>query len=295
MNDRQLNYFIVTAEEKNLGRAAERLPLSLSALSRQIQSLEEELGATLFIRTVAGFELTRAGETLLRHAQTLRAQFALTRNEVQRAGNITFGRLDVGGFGSGLLTYIPQLMKAFSSSYPSVEIRLHTAPFTQQLEYLQQGRTLISFDRFFHTPDNIASELAFKDSIVLALPDSHPLACLQAIRLEDLRGHTMIGGLSDKNNHPEFNSLRDYFGSEIRIVQRVQDMVTAAALAGCGLGFAFVPASLQKLKIPNVVYRPLLTEKEFPCNIYCYYQKNESTLALQAMLKTVREYSAENQ
>ena len=50
MNDRQLNYFIMVAEEKNLGRAAERLPLSLSALSRQIQSLEEELGAPLFTR-----------------------------------------------------------------------------------------------------------------------------------------------------------------------------------------------------------------------------------------------------
>ena len=295
MNDRQLNYFIIAAEEKNLGRAAERLPLSLSALSRQIQSLEEELGAVLLIRTTSGLELTPAGEALLRHAQTLRTQFAQTKNAVQRAGDITFGRLDVGGFGSGLLIYIPQILKVFSSRYPQVETRLHIAPFTQQLEYLHHGRTLISFDRLFDIPDNIAVELAFKDSIVLALPDSHPLACKSAIRFEDLRDQPMLGRLDDKNHLPELAILQNHCGFELRFVQRVQDMVAAAAMAGSGLGLAFVPASLQKLRIPNVTYRPLLIEQELPCNLYGYYRKDETAPVLHALLKVVRQYCAENQ
>lgn len=293
MNDRQLNYFIITAEEKNLGRAAARLPLSLSALSRQIQSLEEELGAMLFVRTVSGLELTRAGEALLRHALTLREQFALTKNEVQRASNVTLGRLDVGGFGSGLLTYIPQLLKAFASSYPGVEMRLHTAPFTQQIEYLQQGRTLISIDRFFPLPENFCSELAFKDSLVLAMQDSHPLACMPAIRPEDLRDQAMIGRLDGKNHYPSLDALD--CGFELRYTQGAQDMLAAAVMAGCGLGCAFVPASLQKLQIPNVVYRPLLTEKELPCHLYCYYKKNDQAPVLHALLKTIRDYCRENQ
>lgn len=293
MNDRQLNYFIITAEEKNLGRAAARLPLSLSALSRQIQSLEDELGAILFIRTVSGLELTPAGEALLRHALTLREQFALTKNEVQRASNVTLGRLDVGGFGAGLLTYIPQLLKVFASSYPGVEMRLHTAPFPQQIEYLQQGRTLISIDRLFDVPDNLCSELAFKDSLVLAIQDSHPLACMPAIRFEDLRDQAMIGRLDGKNNYPSLDGL--HCGFELRYVQGAQDMLAAAIMAGCGLGCAFVPASLQKLHIPNVVYRPLLTDKELPFHLYCYYKKNEQAPVLHALLKTIRDYCRENQ
>ena len=128
MNDRQLNFFIITAEEKSLGRAAKRLPISLSALSRQIQSLEEELDTLLFTRAASGLELTPAGDALLRHARTLRAQFSLVKNEVHRAGTALLGQLDVGGFGSAMLNHIPQIIKRFRDAYPSVNVALLTAP-----------------------------------------------------------------------------------------------------------------------------------------------------------------------
>ena len=295
MNDRQLNYFIVIAEEGNLGRAAERLPLSLSALSRQIQSLEEELGATLFIRTVSGVELTQAGEALLQHARTLRAQFALTRNDVQRAGKAVLGRLDVGCFGSALLNYIPQILKTFTESYPGAEVLLHTAPIPQQFEYLHQGRTLISFDRFTQVPPEFAIELACRDTMILALPESHPLTYQSVVHFEELRDVPMIGRQDAKNHIPEVLAAQAHYGFELRVVQGVQDMVSALAMVGCGFGPAVVPSSLQHLRIPNVVFRPLLTEKQLPCNLYCIYRKSEQAPVLHAMLKTVRHYCAENQ
>lgn len=295
MNDRQLNYFIVIAEEGNLCRAAERLPLSLSALSRQIQSLEEELGATLFIRTASGFELTQAGEALLHHARTLRNQFALARNDVLRAGKTVLGRIDVGCFGSALLNYIPQILKIFTDTHPGVEVLLHTAPIPQQFEYLHQGRTLISFDRFTQVPPEFAIELACQDTMILALPENHPLAYQSVVHFEELRDVPMIGRQDAKNYAPEELAAQAHYGFQLRIVQGVQDMVSAVAMAGCGFGPAIVPSSLQHLRIPNVVYRPLLTEKPLPCNLYCIYRENEQSPALQAMLKTVRLHCAENQ
>lgn len=295
MNDRQLNYFIITAEEKNLGRAAERLPLSLSALSRQIQSLEEEFGTPLFVRTASGVELTHAGETLLQHARTLRAQYALTRNDVQRASKTVFGRLDVGCFGSALLNYVPQILKTFVDSHPGTEVLIHTAPIPQQFEYLQQGLTLISFDRFTQVPPEFAIELACRDTMILALPKDHPLAYQAVVNFEDLRNVPMIGRRDPKNHTPEVLAVQEHYGFELRVVQGVQDMVSAVAMVGCGFGLAIVPSSLQNFPIPNVVYRPLLTEKQLPCNLYCIYRKNEQAPVLHAMLKTVRHYCAENQ
>ena len=61
MDLRQLSYFIAAAEERNLGRAAERLHMSQPPLTRQIQALEEEVGAPLFERTPRGMLLTQAG------------------------------------------------------------------------------------------------------------------------------------------------------------------------------------------------------------------------------------------
>ena len=295
MNDRQLNFFIITAEEKSLGRAAKRLPISLSALSRQIQSLEEELDTLLFTRAASGLELTPAGDALLRHARTLRAQFVLVKNEVHRAGTALLGQLDVGGFGSAMLNHIPQIIKRFRDAYPSVNVALLTAPITQQFEDLQQGRTLISFDRLFAAPAELAVELVCMDSICIALYASHPLAQLPAIRFSDLRDEPMIGRHHEKNMPSEYSALLNRYGFELRIVQKVQDMLTAVAMVGSGLGLALVPASLRTLPMPNVVYRALLTDRELPCNLYCYYRKSETAPVLQAMLKTVYAYRAEHQ
>lgn len=295
MNDRQLNFFIITAEEKSFGHAAKRLPISLSALSRQIQSLEEELDTLLFTRTASGLELTPAGDALLRHARTLRAQFVLVKNDVHRAGTALLGQLDMGGFGSAMLNHIPQIIKRFRDRYPSVNVALLTAPITQQFEDLQQGRTLISFDRLFSAPPELAVDLVCDDSMCVALYVGHPLAHLPAIRFSDLRDEPMIGRHHERNIPSEYSALLRHYGFELRIVHKVQDMVTAVAMVSSGLGLALVPASLRTLPMPNVVYRTLLTETELPCNLYCYYRKSESAPVLQAMLETVYAYRAEIQ
>jgi DNA-binding transcriptional LysR family regulator len=80
----QIRTFVTVAETGNLGRAARALRIAQPALSRQIRSLEDELGAALFVRTPRGMTLSTSGEAFLPHARTILASVEAAARSVGR-------------------------------------------------------------------------------------------------------------------------------------------------------------------------------------------------------------------
>lgn len=81
----QLHYFVTVAEEQNVGRAAERLCVAQPPLSRQIRSLENELGVPLFQRTSRGMRLLPNGAKFLVHARRILAEVDVAREAMRPA------------------------------------------------------------------------------------------------------------------------------------------------------------------------------------------------------------------
>ena len=146
MDISRLKYFVVTAEERSISRAAERLHITQPPLTRHIQSLEKELGVSLFKRTSGGVELTEAGKAVLSHARAIRTQVEQATEQVRKVARGQAGRIDIGVYGSAMLDSIPKILGAYSSSHPDVEVVLHVASRGRQIESLHRGRLLIAFD-----------------------------------------------------------------------------------------------------------------------------------------------------
>ena len=285
---RSLDLFIVVAEEKNLIRASERLHLSQSALTRRIQAQEEDLGVRLFDRTGRGVELTPAGSAWLQHARHLRDSINQATDQVRRISQGQVGRLDIGVFGSTMFNVVPDILDGFCRANPAVEMVLHHVPRTEQLEALRQGRSMACFMPFYMGETDVQFDLVCREKLVVALNEAHPLAGREVLEFDDLDGQAMIGIPSSHDVAPQFHELLKRIRP--RISQRSDNVVTALAMVRYNFGISVVPASLQALQVPRVVYRPLRAEEAMCWDLYCVYRKNERAPVLHALLDAVQAY-----
>lgn len=292
MEIRSLKFFMVVAEEQNIGRASLRLHLSQPALTRQMQSLEEELDVQLFTRCVSGVRLTTAGMTLLEHARNICSEFELTRRDVQRAVRELVGKVDIGVNGSAIFNIIPQLLQQFSLANPGIRYVLRQAPKRFQIEALRQGSVLIAFDRYFPEDPAIATELVHQERMLVALHHQNPLASKDALQFSDLADEPYVESHSDSDSFNPMQKIFQHHAFAPNCIQRTSDVLSAVALVGCGYGITVVPASLRTLQIPHVTYRPLLSDIESCWELCCAYRKGEKSELLLAILKTVREFRA---
>src|ERR1700754_3405741 len=152
---RQLHYFVAVAEEEHVGRAAERLHISQSPLSRQIAQLEERLGLVLFERSQQRIRLTRDGRTFLEETKA----FLRHANRLESLGK-RLGRGDEGGLCIGYVEnamhsgVLPQALRALRATRPNVHIALYNYQSAEQLEGLRERSLDIALVR--DPPENDA-------------------------------------------------------------------------------------------------------------------------------------------
>lgn len=289
MDIRRLNYFIVAAEERNIGRAAERLHITQPPLTRNIQSLEEELGVQLFKRTSSGVELTQAGGALLRHAYNISSHVELATEEIRRVASGYEGRIDIGIFGSAMLNDVPRILSTFSRARPKVNVVLHNAPKLRQLEALRQGRIMVAFDRYFPETPEVQSELVAEEPLWVALNQRNPLTRKPSVTLADLEAEPLIGE-QDQSIFFASRMLFRLHNFNPLIVHKAADMISAVVMVSGGFGSALVPESALNLKLPDVVFRPLAKEIVSMVALHCVYRKDEQSPLLAGLLACVEDY-----
>jgi DNA-binding transcriptional LysR family regulator len=294
MDLKQMRSFLAVAQELNFRRAAARLHMAQPPLTRQIKSLEEQLGVSLFVRTAHGAELTVAGQTLLEEVPNILALARRAEEQTQQAGQGFIGRLDVGIFTSGVLNVIPRLLADFHAARPEVKIDLHYMTKMQQIEALRERRITIAFNRLVPVVDDLVVEPVLRESFLVALYEGHPLCSREYIRLSDLDSEPMIlypnapvSGLAEE----VAAAFRDE-GVNLRVEQEVEDVVTCIALVASRYGVCITTESAANLRLPNVVYRPLQSKRLRNIELSCIFRVNDKTPALHAFVTMIRNSSS---
>ncbi|MGO4392281.1 LysR family transcriptional regulator [Variovorax sp. M-6] len=257
MDFRQLRQFVVLATELNYRKAAERLNMTQPPLSIAIKRLEADLGVQLFERDRLGVRLTMAGGVFLGEARHLldgaQAALQVTRDAAQ--GRI--GSLRVCSVPSAALALLPQLLFRFAAQFPSVRLRLSSGSSVSILGELQRGE----LDAAFLVPP--ASRVPGiewmpmpRQSLLLAVPTSHPVATRRTVTLAELGDETLVAlAHSDSPGFAgEIMALCQREGFYPKALQESSHALITLPLIAAGLGVAIVPEALCRIAMDHVAY-----------------------------------------
>lgn len=194
MNTQQLESFIKVADNLNFARAAEALNITQSAVSRQIHSLEEELGTRLLHRSTRNVSLTPAGISFLNDAKEILAKLQLASLKIKSHSKSNIEIVSIGFVNDSYLSFITGLLRNLKELFPEVHPFLRIIPSRAILNLFIHGE----LDILFGFRDDIPmcngvryTELA-QIPICCALPPNHPLADQSEIKVNELLSENII-------------------------------------------------------------------------------------------------------
>jgi DNA-binding transcriptional LysR family regulator len=194
MELRHLKYFIAVAEELHFARAARRVHIAQPSLSKQIQQLEQELGFPLFYRTKQRVELLDAGHVFLDEARRLLRQAEGAMQAARRAHAGEGGRLVIGFSPSAAVEVLPRILRKYRPLYPNVIVELSEITTLRSTELMLDNPLSVGLFRSpsFLNREVFSIETVLRERFVVALPDSHPAAKQESIRIKTLAGEPLI-------------------------------------------------------------------------------------------------------
>jgi len=260
MELRHLRCFVVLAEELHFTRAAERLHIEQSPLSRTIKELEDDLGALLFDRDRRGTKLTQAGEAFLKDVRCLFIKLDRAKENVRAISSGCRGSLRIAVSDSVVGPKLSAFLAQCREDVPEVEIRVTETTLAEQRHGLRSGHFHVGFA---HTPEvgpGIVADPMWSDPIVLAMRSRHPLLAFKEVPLEELKNHSLL--MCDSEDFEGFRTelLRLLGGLDVEtyVAETVasNDMMFTLVAAGYGVGFT-TTARVKGSGHSDIVARPV--------------------------------------
>ena len=258
----QLRAFLAVIEEGSLHRAATRLSLSHSALSRQMQALEYELGGKLLERSSTGVRPTAGGYALAAKMGTLLASYNSAMLEVRSLVRGQPNQLRIGYLASVYEEYLAPALKRLRQVYPRTKVKLLDLFPGEQITALRCGQIDVAITQEIGDllgRDFYARELAVTESIVV-LPAGHPLASRKQVKIAELKNETFVCGTEDRV--PGYRRrlaqiCRDCGKFRPKLIDNNEDLSSKLAMVANEDAVALLPGYMRHQTAPGVVIVPV--------------------------------------
>jgi DNA-binding transcriptional LysR family regulator len=286
----ELRLFLTVVEEGSLRRAAERAHISQSAVTRQMQLLEHDLGGRILERTSTGVRLTTGGYTLAQKAKLLLDEYDSTMGDVRRLVRGEDNQLRIGYLASAGQQYLGEPISAVRRLHPKVKMKMIDLTPGEVISTLRRGEIdlaltylgmdLLSRDFYTRKIDNVPS--------VAVLPIHHRLASQKQIPISQLKherflqvAETCAPGYNQSVSQfcRRFGKFRPRFAP----VRAFQSIAESLAISGNEDAISLNPNFVLHLKIPNVAIIPI-ADKGATWEVFVAWQRGKTSGLTRALI-----------
>jgi DNA-binding transcriptional LysR family regulator len=257
----QLQAFLAVAETGSFQQAAQKAGVTQSAISRQIQGLEAEVGVTLFHRADRA-KLTIAGDRLFPRAKKICQEWQMT---VQDLADLMAGKqpeLCVAAIHSICAYHLPPVLQRFCRDYPDVQLRVTALGSDRSLKVLKDGLVdlaIVMNNRFLTTSSDMVIQVLYDEPIHVLLAATHPLAQYDAISWDKLAQYPQV---VFKDGYGMQRIVQEQFERRGLPLKAVLELNTPDAFRGVvrqGELIALLPDSalVEAYPDPTLVVRPI--------------------------------------
>jgi DNA-binding transcriptional LysR family regulator len=263
IDPRRLRILRAVADHRTVTAAASALYLTPSAVSQQLNALEQETGHVLLIRSGRGVRLTAAGEILLSHTHTVLAQLERAEAELAAYASGAHGEVTVAAFATGIAGIVAPAIGLLARDQPGIVLRVRDAEGDESLPLVLDGAADLAVAvEYRGAPGDDDPRLAqvplHAEPFDAVLPAGHPLAVRERVELAELSGSDWIGPYPGNPCHDVVLRACEQAGFQPRLRHLSDDFRAVVALAGAEAGVALVPRSaLRGMELKDTVVRPV--------------------------------------
>jgi DNA-binding transcriptional LysR family regulator len=285
----QVRCFIAVAEELHFGRAASRLNMTQPPVSRQIQVLEQHIGALLLERTSRSVRLTPAGRSFLPEARNIlqlaeRASLVARRIATGKSGSLRIGFTAASAYG-----FLPTLITACRQRITDIDLSLLEMVSGEQFEALAARQIDVGFLRPPVVRPELMSMRVAAEGLLAALPARHRLTHKKSLALKDFHDQPFIMHAPYESRYFYDLVTAHLVGANVlpRYVQHISQIHSMLAFVRAGMGLAIVPEAAANLRFNGVVMRPLQLPVTRPVELMMAWRRDNDNALFSTLIEIV--------
>jgi DNA-binding transcriptional LysR family regulator len=231
MRIEQLQAFLAVADTGNFGQAARQCGVTQSTISRQIQSLESDLGLPLFHRT-SHAKLTIAGEKLFPRARKICTEWNTVHEEISELQAGKQPELCVAAIHSVCSHYLPPILQKFCQDFPEVQLRVTALGSDRALKVLRDGLVdvaLVMNNRFLTATPEMVVEVLYEEQIQILMAADHPLTQFEEVPWSEL---VLFPQVVFKDGYGMQRLVQEWFSRQDITLKTVMELNTLDAFRG---------------------------------------------------------------